>query len=39
MMEEAKKLMEDKDGDINSSLCDSIEDTNAKAACKNAISQ
>ena len=39
MMEETTKMMKDKDGNIDSSLCDSIQDANAKAACKNAISQ
>lgn len=39
MMEETTKMMKDKDGDIDSSICDSITDASAKAACKNALSQ
>lgn len=39
MMEETTKLMEDKKINIDSSVCDSIEDVGAKAACKSAMSQ
>lgn len=39
MMEETTKMIDDKDGEIDSSICDSIEDANAKTACKNAMSQ
>lgn len=39
MMEEATKTTEDQKIDIDSSVCDSIEDANAKAACKNALNQ
>lgn len=39
MMEETTKMMEDKKIDIDSSVCDSIEDATAKAACKSAMSQ
>lgn len=39
MMEESTRMMKDKDISIDSSLCDSIIDANAKAACENALSQ
>ncbi len=39
MMEEATKTIKENTGDVDSSLCDSIEDERAKAACKSAISQ
>lgn len=39
MMEETTKMMKDKDASVNSSVCDSITDASAKAACKNAMNQ
>lgn len=39
MMEETTKMMKEKGTSPDSSVCDSITDASAKAACKNALSQ